>query len=52
VVLLSLIGIILPSEEKDGLKVDEETKKIFKPIMEGWPNQIASLVSLRDSSII
>jgi len=28
--LLSLIGIILLSEEKDGLKVDEETKKSSK----------------------
>lgn len=50
--LLSFIGTILPSEEKDELKVDEERKKIFKIIMEGWPDQIASLVSLRDSFIM
>lgn len=28
--LLSFIGTMLPSEEKDGLKVDEETKKSSK----------------------
>lgn len=36
-----LLSFKLPSEEEDGLKVDEETKKIFK-IMEGWHYQIAS----------
>lgn len=40
--LLSFIGTLLPSEEKDELKVAEETTKILKIIMEGWPNQIAS----------
>lgn len=50
--LPSFIGTILPSEEKDGLKVDEETKKNLQNNNGGLADQIASLGSLRDSFII